>query len=409
MGEVEVAAPAPRTATPRAPGARPRVLAADDEKLVRDLVNRVLSTAGFEVGTYSSGEDLIVEASRNPPDVIIVDAVMPGGMNGFQVCRALRDNEPTKLTPIMMVTGLSEYSDRVYGIEAGADDYVCKPFRAEEVSARVRSLMARERVTDELFANDDVFHSMLRAIEDKAPHSERVARLSAALGELLGRAPEEIGLLCRAGLFHDVGKIAVPIEILNKPGALTPEEFEVVKCHPERGWQMCRRISVLRDALPAIRWHHEHLDGSGYPDRLQAAQIPFAARVIAVTSVFDALTGARAYLQAGPPERALEILRKEAEKGWWDGDIVRALAELIQTRGADAAPAGWTGLDRDAWTPKDPRPPSGRHVPARRPVTGRLPRLADVRPPTQSDSKRLAPGSGSRRGPPPGPGRPRSG
>lgn len=355
-----------------------RILIADDDPSIVQLLERILTSAGHQVEVFAEGDSLIERATRNSPDLVLIDAVMPPGINGFQICRLLRENERTRGVPVMMITALSDYADRVYGYEAGADDYVCKPFRPEEVSARVQSLLASRRMTDELLRADDALRAILRAIETKAPHSENVARYAAALGEHMGRSPKEVITLCQAGLLHDVGKIAVPLEVLHKTERLTREEFELIKCHPERGWQMCRRIAPVRDALPAIRWHHERLDGTGYPDGLKGSQIPFIARAIAIVSIFEALTGKRSYRQAAEPERALAILEKEAAQGWWDPTLVAALADMIRKRGLAAAPRGWTGLEQGTWKPVPPPAPpaAARHVP-----TGRILEVPPPRPP----------------------------
>jgi putative two-component system response regulator len=140
----------------------------------------------------------------------------------------------------------------------------------------------------------------------------------------------------KGGILHDVGKIGCPDAILNKPGPLTPEEFEVVKRHPMHGWEICRHLKSVADALPCIRWHHEKLDGSGYPDGLGSNEISRPVRIMSIADVYDALATARAYKPAFPDETCFRILKDEADRGWWDKDLVCAFCDMRREQDAKA-------------------------------------------------------------------------
>lgn len=178
---------------------------------------------------------------------------------------------------------------------------------------------------------------LVKAVEAKDPytagHSERVMGYSLLVAQELGVGPQELRILERGTLIHDVGKIGVPDAILNKPARLTVEEFAVIKTHPVIGAQMVRGIPVFEECIPIIEWHHERLDGSGYPDGLVGDQIPQLVRITAVADVFDALTSTRAYRAAMDLDEALSILRKEVKAGILDGKIVEVLADIVRRDG----------------------------------------------------------------------------
>ncbi len=181
----------------------------------------------------------------------------------------------------------------------------------------------------------EVLTGLIAAVEARDPytkgHSEKVARMAARIGEQLGLQPERLRALHQAGLIHDIGKIGIPDSILSKPGRLTPEEMAVVKEHPVRSEEMIGRIPSLRPTLRAIRWHHERLDGSGYPDGLVGDDIPFDARILAVADVFDAMTSGRSYRTAWPDHVALSHLTQEAGQ-LYDSRCVQAILEIVRGR-----------------------------------------------------------------------------
>jgi HD-GYP domain-containing protein (c-di-GMP phosphodiesterase class II) len=180
----------------------------------------------------------------------------------------------------------------------------------------VEGLLVRDTIRQLQRGYDEVIIALVEAVEAKDSytrgHTQRVAELAIRIGVNLGLSPERLRTLHRSAMLHDIGKIGVPDAILNKPGRLTPDEFAVIQEHPVRGHLIVRGVRSLRGELAGIRSHHERLDGSGYPDGLTGAAIPLEARIIAVADVFDALTSARAYRSAMPPERAIEMIDREA-------------------------------------------------------------------------------------------------
>lgn len=180
-------------------------------------------------------------------------------------------------------------------------------------------------------------NSLVRAVEAKDPytagHSERVMGYSVKIGQALGYNKEELRILERGCLVHDIGKIGIPDAILTKPDRLLPEEYKIIQQHPDIGYRMIKDIPIFRDCIPIVRWHHERLDGLGYPDGLRGDQIPEMVRISSVADIFDALTSTRAYRQGMTIDRALGILKEEADKGALDRRLVEILADIVMREG----------------------------------------------------------------------------
>ena len=310
------------------------ILVADDSEDTRELLSHWLVAQGYRVICAEDGAQALDALASHPIDLVLLDVLMPR-RTGFAVCRAVKARPETRLIPVVLVTGLASTDDRLQGIESGADDFLSKPLRKEELLARVRSLVRLKHFTDELENAETVLCTLARSIEAKDPytegHCDRLARYSVALAERL-RLPEEHRVaLRRAGVVHDIGKVAVPERILFKPGPLDPEERRVMETHPVVGERICAPLKSFRPVLPIIRHHHERMDGSGYPDGLRNSSIPLTARILQTVDVFDALTTDRPYRKALTRERAFDILREEVQRGWWDGALVKELEVLIHT------------------------------------------------------------------------------
>ena len=314
-----------------------RILIVDDEAVVREGLQVLLERKGYDVRTVHDGSSALNECASFRPDLILLDVMMPG-QDGFAVCREIKSNPETRLIPVVLITGLSEKSDRIQGIEAGADDFLSKPIDVSELGARVRSLLRLKAFTDELENAESVLFTLALSIESRDPytygHCTRLAEFSARLGERLGLPADDIVALRRAGVVHDVGKVVVPDAVLLKPGPLTLEEREVIKPHAAAGEHICSPLKSFRSVLPIIRHHHERWDGSGYPDGLAGDKIPLLARVLQIVDVYDALTTKRPYRDALPQSEAWEILLEEVKRNWWDGDMVREFQSMISTEGS---------------------------------------------------------------------------
>lgn len=177
-----------------------------------------------------------------------------------------------------------------------------------------------------------ILFSLAKAVEQRdaqtAGHCERLAFLSVALGVAIGLAREELVALYRGGYLHDVGKVGIPDSILFKPGKLDAGEWVIMRSHPARGEEICRPLESLKPVLPIIRHHHERWDGSGYPDGLRGEQIPMLARILQMADIYDALTSPRPYKPAYAPDKAIELLAEETDRGWRDPRIFKMFVRL---------------------------------------------------------------------------------
>ena len=305
----------------------------DDQPSIAGLMSQLLGMRGYDVVTAASAEQAEAEVNRQTPDLILSDVMMPG-KSGYDLCRVLKDNPATRLIPFVLITGLTDSNDKVRGIEAGADDFLNKPVLAEELIARVKSLLRLKEFTDELETADSVLCTLGLIVEGRDPytegHCERLAVRAADLGRHLGLDDDSIIALRRGGFLHDLGKIAVPDDILKKGSNLSPEEWAVMKLHPVTGENICKPLKSLRLVLPIIRHHHEHSDGSGYPDGLAGADIPVLPRILQVVDVYDALCTTRAYKPAIPHEQAAQTMREEAHRGLWDAELVAEYFSMLE-------------------------------------------------------------------------------
>jgi putative two-component system response regulator len=313
----------------------PRILVVDDQPSVAGLMSQLLGIRGYEVVTAANAEQAEAEIFRQTPDLILSDVRMPG-KSGYELCRELKSDPATRLIPFVLITGLSDSGDKVRGIEAGADDFLNKPVLAEELMARVQSLLRLKEFTDELETVDSVLCTLGLIVEGRDPytegHCERMALGAADLGRHLGLDQDSIRALRRGGYLHDLGKIAVPDEILKKGSNLSPEEWQIMKRHPITGENICKPLKSLRLVLPIIRHHHEHSNGSGYPDHLAGTEIPLLPRILQVVDIYDALRTARPYKPALSHEHAAQTMRDEAHRGMWDEHLVAEYFSMLEQR-----------------------------------------------------------------------------
>jgi putative two-component system response regulator len=312
---------------------RPRVLVVDDHPSSRMTAVALLSVEGYEVLEADSGPAALESVISGNPDLILLDVMMPG-MDGFEVCRRLKQDEQTRLTPVVFVTALDDRRARLKGIEAGGDDFLTKPFDQLELSARVKSLIRQKRLNEDLDHAEQVLFSIARTVESRDPntgdHCERLVKQGQAFGEFLGLSRTEIRDLMWGGYLHDIGKVGIPDAILLKPGKFTPEEWEIMQQHVQIGEKICQPLRTMRGVVPIIRHHHERWDGSGYPDGLVGEQIPYLAQVFQIIDIYDALTSERPYKKAFTPEEALTIMLEETAKGWRNPELVQQFKEFIQ-------------------------------------------------------------------------------
>jgi putative two-component system response regulator len=313
----------------------PKILVVDDKADTLLLLRELLSSRGYQVITASEAGEAEDKVHTEKPDLVLLDVIMPG-KTGYELCRELKDDPFTRLIPVVMITGLSDRDDRVRGIEAGADDFLSKPVYPEELFARVKSLLKLKEFTDELENAEEVLVALALGIESRDPytgnHCERLARYATELGQYIGLDGDNLVALKRGGYLHDLGKVSIPDEILKKGSRLTPEEWEIMKQHPVIGESICRPLKSFRNVLPIIRHHHEHWDGSGYPDQLKHYSIPLLARILQVVDVYDALRTARPYKPALTHEEAKRTMMQESARGLWDPELVPEFFAMLKKK-----------------------------------------------------------------------------
>ncbi len=345
---------------PEPAGANPaRVLVVLSDGADTKLLAEFFQREGWLVDVASDDAQALAMLARGAPDCVVTE--LHGRIDGLTLCRHLKATESTRLTPVLAFVPSADPQLRADALDAGADDVVVRPMHLGLIGARVRSFMRLRSVTHALEEAQNVVFALATAMEHKDEytegHGERVAIYARSLAEHAGLRADEVQAVYTGGLLHDLGKIGCPDAILNKPGPLTPEEFEVIKRHPVDGWEICRHLRSLGPTCMAcVRNHHEKLDGSGYPDGLAREEVPRATRVVSICDVFDALATARAYKPAFPTETCFKILREESIRGWWDGDLVEAFVEMMRQRELDH-PAARAKLEPLVIKRQPPPPP----------------------------------------------------
>ena len=312
-----------------------RILVVDDHAPNAEGLRALLTSAGHTVRVARSGEDALRLVAEEIPDLVLLDVMMPG-VSGIDVCRELKARCDTRLIPVVLITGSQERARRMEGLEAGADDFLTKPIDVQELRTRVRSLIRVKHLTDALESTEAIMKMLGEVVEARDPytegHCQRLTEYAAALGTALGLGAADIDVLNRGAALHDIGKISVPDAVLLKPGKLDSHEWSLMREHPVVGDNLCRTVRSLDRVRPIVRWHHERIDGRGYPDRLGGDDIPLVAQIVGIVDVFDALTTNRPYRTAMTNDTAYDIMIKEAVSGWRPVELVRTFIELHRSR-----------------------------------------------------------------------------
>ena len=299
-----------------------KILIADDELVSRKKMEKLIQSLGHETLTAKDGSEAWKIWKDERTRIVITDWVMPG-IDGLELCRKIRQAEGSQYTYIIMVTSKSNIQDMVAGIDAGADDFVSKPFIKEELQVRIR---ASERLFG-FETRDIVIFSMAKLAESRDPetgnHLERIRYYSKALAESIfnsNDAPDEIDRLFIDNIFrtsplHDIGKIGIPDHVLLKPGRLDDKEFEIMKLHSQIGFETLTealerypKADYLEMSADIALSHHEKYDGTGYPNGLKGSEIPMAARIVALSDVYDALVTKRVYKKAYQHDMARALI-----------------------------------------------------------------------------------------------------
>jgi putative two-component system response regulator len=312
------------------------LLVVDDEEAIRNAVRKYLVLQGYEVAVAATGEEALDILRRQKVTGILLDVNLPG-TSGIDLVPRMLELEPS--VAILMLTAVNDATSAALCMQRGALDYLLKPIDLSHLDRAIRRGLERrhallegrmltqwlkeevalrvaerrlEQATQERISVATL-EALVNALEAKDPylrgHSARVADLSAGVAAHLGRPDEEVEAVRTAGRLHDIGKIGIREEILNKHGPLSDEEYEHVKQHVLVGSQILAPLVHLKHVINFVRSHHERWDGFGYPDKLAATAIPLGARIIGTVEIYDALTTARPYQEKMSPEMAVERMR----------------------------------------------------------------------------------------------------
>jgi len=357
LGRTAPAMPAPtnskdqESVRPRRPA---RVLVVDDEAPVRSMIGATLQRQGYDVQLAVSGSQAVEMLVKGPYDLVLTDIVMQDG-NGIALLERIHADQPQ--LPVVMVSAIHDISVAIDSMRRGAYDYLLKPFEREHLVATVQRALDHRQALQESHnyqqnleqvvrartemlrqAMEDLEHSYdvtLEALGDALDlkdsetegHSKRVTAYTIALARAMGIAPVDIKIIARGAFLHDIGKMAIPDEILRKPGRLTAEEEQVMRDHCTRGYHILRKIPFLSEAAAIVYTHQEHYDGNGYPSRLRGNEIPIGARIFAVADAMDAITSDRPYRKARSFDDARqEILRCSGTQ--FDPNVVEVFLKI---------------------------------------------------------------------------------
>jgi putative two-component system response regulator len=314
-----------------------KIMVVDDELIARQMAAHTLEQAGYEVVALSNGLEALDQLHASGARIVVSDWNMPE-LDGLEFCRLVRDGQTDGYTYIILLTSQNRPEDIVAGLEAGADDFVTKPFNPAELTLRVntgRRIVAMETRDLAIFAMAKLAES--RDSETGA-HLERVRSYCRTLVQQLRTLPqyqsviddEYVRTISQTSPLHDIGKVAIPDAILLKPGKLTPDEFAIMKTHTTHGaatleaaLQHYPDAQFLRMARDIALCHHERFDGSGYPRGVQGLDIPLAARILALADVYDALVSKRMYKEAFTHETARTMIIENSGRHF-DPDVVQA-------------------------------------------------------------------------------------
>ena len=326
---------------------RELVLIAEDDIANQALLARLLERAGYRSYAVGDGRDALHAAMEEQPDLVLLDVGLPG-LNGLDVCRRLRADTRTVALPIILVTGQTSSRDVVAGLDAGADDFVRKPYDEAELMARVRSVLRLARVTAEVVGAHGVIAALANAVETKDAttemHCQRLAGLAHQLGMRAGLEPPQLKGVVFGALLHDIGKIGVSDAILTKTGPLTAQEWHEMRQHPVIGERICEPLASADQFAPIIRSHHERWDGQGYPDRLRGEQIPLGARIVGLVDAYDAMIHDRPYRAARSVDVALDEISRLAGVQF-DPELARLFVEIAERESDDVLMPGRQALE----------------------------------------------------------------
>ncbi len=341
-----------------------KILIVDDNETNSRVLSLILQKAGYSVCSLIESLKVLETIQTFNPDLLLLDINMPG-KSGFEVCQEIKAIDDYKYLPIIFISALSDSDNIVKGFNLGASDYIVKPFKKEEVIARVSNLLNVKVLQDELNKqNKNLEKRLIELVQENSQAQMQtifsLAKLAQSRDDDTGMHLERVRTYCEiiakelqtnscysdeidedfifsinmASPLHDIGKVGIPDRILLKPGKLTPEEFEIMKTHSAIGYQtLCEADmkfgsnSFIKMGKIIARNHHERFDGNGYPDKLAGTEIPLPARIMALADVYDALRSKRVYKEAFSQEKTLQIITSEKGKQF-DAVIVEAFLRV---------------------------------------------------------------------------------
>lgn len=292
----------------------PLVCVIEDEPSVQRFLAGIFIAEGYRVVGVPDGRHALRVIAEHQPDLVVLDLAMPGA--DLEICRHLRADPRSITLPIIIVTARGAVADIVAGLDAGADDFVTKPFQPSELLARMRTAIRMRGVVLRMDEAKAIVAALANAVEAKDAtldgHCRRMAHHAARLAGKVGLVGPDLDGVAYGALLHDVGKIAIPEPLLHKMGPLTAVDRAVLARHPEIGERICGPLRSARTFTPIIRHHHERWDGGGYPDGLRHEAIPLGARIVAVADAYDAIHQGRPYRPARSMDEAFDELRRHS-------------------------------------------------------------------------------------------------
>jgi len=326
--------------TGRANAGPATILVADADQDRRQQLRAMLESAGHRVITAVDGAAALRLLSAHGSDLVLCDAPLPD-LDGFEVCRAIKQAPATQDTPVVLLVDGDDEAQREHALEADADDVATKPVERAALLTLVRTQLRIARLTMQLNHLEGVVVTLARAVEDRDHSSsglaEKVAHWAMQLGTAMGLPDDQLTYLYKAALLHDVGTLSVPVGVLAKEGHLDVGEFGQVKRHPVVSEEILGALPRSEQLLPAVRHHHERIDGAGYPDGLGGNDIPLFARIIAIADAFVAMTSDRPYRRRRSKAEAMQTLAQGAAKQW-DAFLVERFLELVAKTDAETVP-----------------------------------------------------------------------
>jgi cyclic di-GMP phosphodiesterase len=315
-------------------GSKARILVVDDEEVNRTLLTHLLDPERFETITASDGRAALDAVAREAPDIILLDLSMPG-MTGFEVAENLKRDKATAQIPIIILTAWADRESRLKALNHGVEEFLSKPFDPTELLVRVRNLVrlkeysdllsdynatlerqVQERTGELLESYRESIYLMVRAAEyrddDTGDHVRRIGFYASHIASVMGFSDEFVDCIFHASTMHDIGKIGIPDSVLLKPGALTPDEWVVMRSHTVLGKEILEAGTAPYMKMGAViaLTHHERWDGSGYPGSLSGTAIPIEGRIMKICDEYDALRSRRPYKPALDHDAVVEILSK---------------------------------------------------------------------------------------------------